>query len=114
MVLLTPCIDYVIVFTRLAGGSDRKLLAAAPSLMLSSTQASAFAIGFIATATPPELPPIARARRAYAPDATPPAESDFRWSSTSSRAVSPSCPSVVHRHSMGTPTPAAPHSPSGL
>ncbi len=35
MVLLTPCIDYVIVFTRLAGGSDRRLLAASPLLMLS-------------------------------------------------------------------------------
>jgi ACR3 family arsenite transporter len=34
LVLLTPCIDYVIVFTRLAGGSDRRLLAAAPLLML--------------------------------------------------------------------------------
>jgi arsenite transporter len=33
-VLLTPCIDYVIVFTRLAGGSDRRLLAASPLLML--------------------------------------------------------------------------------
>ena len=34
MVLLTPCIDYVIVFTKLAGGSDQRLLAAAPLLML--------------------------------------------------------------------------------
>ena len=34
LVLLTPCIDYVIVFTRLAGGSHRRLLAAAPTLML--------------------------------------------------------------------------------
>jgi arsenite transporter len=34
IVLLTPCIDYVIVFTRLAGGSDRRLLAATPLLML--------------------------------------------------------------------------------
>ena len=34
LVLLTPCIDYVIVFTRLAGGSDQRLLAAAPLLML--------------------------------------------------------------------------------
>ncbi len=34
MALLTPCIDYVIVFTRLAGGSHRRLLAAAPLLML--------------------------------------------------------------------------------
>jgi ACR3 family arsenite efflux pump ArsB len=34
LVLLTPCVDYVIVFTRLAGGSDRRLLAAAPLLML--------------------------------------------------------------------------------
>src|SRR3954469_19225136 len=38
----------------------------------------------IATATPRELPPIARARRAYAPDATAPAEWDFRWSSAAS------------------------------
>jgi arsenite transporter len=37
VVLLTPCIDYVIVFTRLAGGSDRRLLAASPLLMLSQT-----------------------------------------------------------------------------
>lgn len=34
MVLLTPCIDYVIVFTRLAGGAGRRLLAATPLLML--------------------------------------------------------------------------------
>jgi ACR3 family arsenite transporter len=34
LVLLCPCVDYVIVFTRLAGGSDRRLLAAAPLLML--------------------------------------------------------------------------------
>ena len=34
MVLLTPCIDYVIVFTRLARGADRRLLAATPLLML--------------------------------------------------------------------------------
>ncbi|MCT2035703.1 bile acid:sodium symporter [Helcobacillus massiliensis] len=34
LVLLAPCIDYVIVFTRLAGGDHRRLLAAAPVLML--------------------------------------------------------------------------------
>lgn len=34
IVLLTPCIDYVIVFTRLAGGSERRLLAATPLLLL--------------------------------------------------------------------------------
>jgi ACR3 family arsenite efflux pump ArsB len=34
LVLLTPCIDYVIVFTRLAGGNERLLLAATPLLML--------------------------------------------------------------------------------
>ncbi|WP_455837071.1 arsenic resistance protein [Pseudarthrobacter siccitolerans] len=34
MVLLTPCIDYVIVFCGLAGGSSDRLLAAAPLLML--------------------------------------------------------------------------------
>lgn len=34
LVLLTPCIDYVIVFTGLAGGANDRLLAAAPVLML--------------------------------------------------------------------------------
>ncbi|NMR31935.1 MULTISPECIES: arsenic resistance protein [Crystallibacter] len=34
MVLLTPCIDYVIVFSGLAGGANERLLAAAPLLML--------------------------------------------------------------------------------
>lgn len=33
-VLLTPCIDYVIVFTGLAGGDQERLLAAAPLLMI--------------------------------------------------------------------------------
>lgn len=34
LVLLTPCIDYVIVFAGLAGGAHVRLLAAAPLLML--------------------------------------------------------------------------------
>lgn len=34
LVLLTPCIDYVIVFTGLAGGARARLLAAAPLLMV--------------------------------------------------------------------------------
>src|SRR5699024_1563948 len=34
LVLLAPCIDYVIVFTGLAGGDVRRLLAATPVLML--------------------------------------------------------------------------------
>lgn len=34
LVLLTPCVDYVIVFTGLAGGAAERLLAAAPLLML--------------------------------------------------------------------------------
>ncbi|KQW06624.1 arsenic resistance protein [Leifsonia sp. Root4] len=34
LVLLTPCVDYVIVFTGLAGGSKDGLLAATPLLML--------------------------------------------------------------------------------
>lgn len=34
LVLLTPCVDYVIVFSRLAGGASSRLLAAAPLLML--------------------------------------------------------------------------------
>ena len=34
LVLLTPCVDYVIVFTKLAGGSASRLLAATPLLMV--------------------------------------------------------------------------------
>lgn len=34
LVLLTPCIDYVIVFSGLAGGSSRQLLAATPLLLV--------------------------------------------------------------------------------
>lgn len=34
LVLLTPCVDYVIVFTGLAGGAKDRLLAATPLLML--------------------------------------------------------------------------------
>jgi ACR3 family arsenite transporter len=34
LVLLTPCVDYVIAFTGLAGGSRARLLAATPLLML--------------------------------------------------------------------------------
>lgn len=34
LVLLTPCVDYVIVFTGLAGGDRARLLAATPLLML--------------------------------------------------------------------------------
>jgi ACR3 family arsenite transporter len=34
LVLLTPCVDYVIVFTGLAGGAAARLLAAAPLLLL--------------------------------------------------------------------------------
>ncbi|MFI7025114.1 arsenic resistance protein [Micromonospora sp. NPDC049900] len=34
LVLLTPCIDYVIVFSKLAGGSSQRLLAATPLLLI--------------------------------------------------------------------------------
>ncbi len=34
LVLLSPCVDYVIVFTGIAGGAKERLLAAAPLLML--------------------------------------------------------------------------------
>ncbi|AKH86837.1 arsenic resistance protein [Streptomyces sp. CNQ-509] len=34
LVLLTPCVDYVIVFSGLAGGSSRRLLAATPLLLI--------------------------------------------------------------------------------
>ncbi|PBC47351.1 bile acid:sodium symporter [Rhodococcus sp. ACPA1] len=35
LVLLCPCVDYVIVFSGLAGGSSRRLLAATPLLLIS-------------------------------------------------------------------------------
>nr|WP_306670119.1 hypothetical protein [Rhodococcus opacus] len=34
LVLLCPCVDYVIVFSGLAGGSSRRLLAATPLLLI--------------------------------------------------------------------------------
>lgn len=34
LVLLTPCVDYVIVFTAMAGGSGQRLLAATPLLLV--------------------------------------------------------------------------------
>ncbi|GLY29520.1 bile acid:sodium symporter [Kineosporia sp. NBRC 101731] len=34
LVLLAPCVDYVIVFSGLAGGSNRRLLAATPMLLI--------------------------------------------------------------------------------
>lgn len=34
LVLLTPCIDYVIVFAKIGGGEDRLVLASTPALML--------------------------------------------------------------------------------
>ncbi|MBU2698173.1 bile acid:sodium symporter [Pimelobacter sp. 30-1] len=39
LTLLTPCIDYVIVFSGLAGGDSRRLVAAAPLLMLAQVLA---------------------------------------------------------------------------
>src|SRR5918995_7072517 len=49
-----------------------------------ASRALGYRMCLIATATPRELPPIARARRAYATDAAAPAEWDFRWSSRAS------------------------------
>lgn len=37
LVLLCPCVDYVIVFSGLAGGSSRRLLAATPLLLVAQT-----------------------------------------------------------------------------
>ena len=34
LVLLAPCVDYVMVFTRLGGGAWSRILAASPVLML--------------------------------------------------------------------------------
>lgn len=42
LVLLTPCIDYVIVFSRLGGSDDRKVLAATPVLMVAQIVALPF------------------------------------------------------------------------
>ncbi|MCK2218241.1 bile acid:sodium symporter [Actinomadura sp. ATCC 31491] len=39
LVLLTPCVDYVIVFSGLAGGDSRRLLAATPLLLLAQMAA---------------------------------------------------------------------------
>lgn len=39
LTLLTPCIDYVIVFSGLAGGDSRRLVAASPLLMLAQLAA---------------------------------------------------------------------------
>lgn len=39
LTLLTPCIDYVIVFSGLAGGDSRRLLAASPLLMFAQMAA---------------------------------------------------------------------------
>ncbi len=40
LVLLAPCVDYVVVFTRIAGGAHRQLLAATPLLMLAQMLAT--------------------------------------------------------------------------
>lgn len=47
-VLLTPCIDYVIVFTGLAGGARDRLLAAAPLLMLAQLALLPLLLGLMA------------------------------------------------------------------
>jgi hypothetical protein len=75
---------------RTAGTTSRAELAAASCddrWSVSSRSGSAADMGhrcslcLIATAPPRKLSPIARARRAYAPDATAPPEWDLRWSS---------------------------------
>lgn len=58
-VLLTPCVDYVIVFSRLAGGAHDRLLAATPLLMFLQLLAAesrvgrAFERGVLAAMVPP-------------------------------------------------------------
>lgn len=42
LTLLTPCIDYVIVFSALAGGDSQRLMAASPMLMLAQMVALPF------------------------------------------------------------------------
>ncbi|WP_022878831.1 arsenic resistance protein [Microbacterium sp. B19] len=53
LVLLTPCIDYVVVFTRLAGGSASRLLAVSPVLMLAQLALLPVLLGLLAG---PDLP----------------------------------------------------------
>lgn len=47
MVLLAPCVDYVMVFTRIAGGAWSRTLAASPALML--CQMAVVPMGLLAT-----------------------------------------------------------------
>lgn len=47
MVLLAPCVDYVMVFTRIAGGAWNRTLAASPALML--CQMVVVPVGLLAT-----------------------------------------------------------------
>lgn len=50
LVLLCPCVDYVIVFSGLAGGSSRRLLAATPLLLLAQmVMLPVFLIAFLGT-----------------------------------------------------------------
>ncbi|WP_278101765.1 bile acid:sodium symporter [Microbacterium proteolyticum] len=53
LVLLCPCIDYVVVFTRLAGGSASRLLAVSPVLMLGQLALLPVFLGILAG---PDLP----------------------------------------------------------
>ncbi|MER7080516.1 Arsenite efflux pump ArsB, ACR3 family [Saccharopolyspora kobensis] len=48
LVLLTPCVDYVIVFSGLAGGSSQRLLAATPLLLIAQMLLlPVFLLGFL-------------------------------------------------------------------
>ncbi len=51
LVLLAPCIDYVIVFTGLAGGAKERLLAATPLLMLAQMALLPLYLGLLVDAS---------------------------------------------------------------
>ncbi|WP_037358732.1 arsenic resistance protein [Amycolatopsis orientalis] len=58
LVLLAPCVDYVIVFSGLAGGSSRRLLAATPVLLLAQML---LLPGFLVLFLGPDLARVVRA-----------------------------------------------------
>lgn len=83
LVLLTPCVDYVIAFTRLAGGASEHLLAATPLLMLAQLALlPLYLLLFVGRG----WPPLSRSRRSSTPSCC---SSCFRWRSRPSPSFSP-------------------------
>lgn len=60
LVLLAPCVDYVMVFTRLAGGAWEKTLAASPVLMLAQMLLLPAWIALLGPSAPIDWRPLAQ------------------------------------------------------